>query len=364
MKAAIPKNVKYIRILDALRDAILNNQWNPGEQIPSVRELAEHHGASPLTARRAVEALIERGMLEGRQGVGTFVATVPTFHRIGIVLGAGRDDREILAEERYLRLAEKGFRSWAEAQNLSVSTYLYRDDDALWMESNSFRRDIESRTLDGVILVGVPSQTLALELLRRHVPIVAVGNVPPAAPYRVVLDYRNHMRAVVDHALRRGYRRVGFVAGVAPAGDTTSGHTLYRDYFLTHCADSEAETHPEWIRGVAPLTPETGRREALDLLSLGSRPDVLIVADDMLARGVLQAIRDRAVAVPRDLALIVHTNTGAAHFDFPVSLTRLEVDPSAVTGQAAGMLVELMSGNPPAEAVRRVFFEIVCGESC
>jgi DNA-binding LacI/PurR family transcriptional regulator len=86
--------------------------------------------------------------------------------------------------------------------------------------------------------------------------------------------------------------------------------------------------------------------------------------DDVLTRGVLQAIRDQAVAVPQDLALIVHTNTGAAPFDFPVSLTRLEVDPSAVIEQAANMLVELMSGNPPAEAIRRIPSDLVCGESC
>lgn len=311
-----------------------------------------------------MEALIKRGMLEGRQGVGTFVAAVPTFHRVGIMLGAGRNHRKTLSEGQYLKLMEDGIRSWADARQLSVATYLYRDNGELWMESNSFRRDVESRTLDGVILAGVPSQELALELLRNRVPVVAAGYVPPAVPYRVVLDYRNHMHAVVDHAVRRGHRRMGLITGTAPPGETSARSQLPRDHFLAHCVGSEAETCPDWIRGVTPVTSEGGRVAALELLNLASRPDVLVVTDDVLTRGVLQAIRDQAVAVPQDLTLIVHSNTGAAPFDFPVSLTHIEVDPSAVIEQAANMLVELMSGNPPEEAVRPITFEIVCGESC
>jgi DNA-binding LacI/PurR family transcriptional regulator len=60
----------------------------------------------------------------------------------------------------------------------------------------------------------------------------------------------------------------------------------------------------------------------------------------------------------------VHANAGAQPFDFPVSLTRFEFDPSAMIGEAADMLAELMSGTPPAEAVRRVAAKLVEGESC
>jgi DNA-binding GntR family transcriptional regulator len=46
----------------------------PGDKLPTTEELADHYQTSRGTVRRAVEVLIEAGILKGRQGVGVFVA--------------------------------------------------------------------------------------------------------------------------------------------------------------------------------------------------------------------------------------------------------------------------------------------------
>ena len=119
-----------------------------------------------------------------------------------------------------------------------------------------------------------------------------------------------------------------------------------------------------WIRTADPNTVESGRRLCEDLLRVGDRPDGLVINDDVLARGVLRALLDRHVNVPDDLAVITHSNAGSDGMDFPVTLTCLETDPAEMIEKAAEMLVQLMSGRPPAECTRLVGPHLVRGESC
>lgn len=64
----------YRYIANALRAQIQAGELLPGEQVPSVRQLAKQYGVSPATARRALALLKEWGLTEGVSGWGTFVA--------------------------------------------------------------------------------------------------------------------------------------------------------------------------------------------------------------------------------------------------------------------------------------------------
>lgn len=50
----------------------------PGARLPSTRELVAGHRASPVTVQRALRALVDRGLVESRPGVGSFVRAVRT----------------------------------------------------------------------------------------------------------------------------------------------------------------------------------------------------------------------------------------------------------------------------------------------
>ena len=61
-------------VRENLRQRIAAGLLKPGDKIPSTRELATEFETSTLTVRRAVESMIERDELIGRQGLGVFVA--------------------------------------------------------------------------------------------------------------------------------------------------------------------------------------------------------------------------------------------------------------------------------------------------
>jgi len=64
---------KYRLISDEIKSKISASLWTAGQQIPSEIELANHFSASRMTARKAVDELVNSGLLERVPSVGTFV---------------------------------------------------------------------------------------------------------------------------------------------------------------------------------------------------------------------------------------------------------------------------------------------------
>ncbi len=71
------KPIKAKRVSDQayeqIRDLIFRGQLKPGDQIMPERELAQALGVSRPTVREAIKRLVTMGLLEHRQGQGTFV---------------------------------------------------------------------------------------------------------------------------------------------------------------------------------------------------------------------------------------------------------------------------------------------------
>ncbi|QQE79273.1 GntR family transcriptional regulator [Alicyclobacillus sp. SO9] len=65
----------YLQVIEEIQQKLSTKEWDIGEKIPSEDELSEMFGISRATLREAVSYLIQRGVLERRRGVGTFVST-------------------------------------------------------------------------------------------------------------------------------------------------------------------------------------------------------------------------------------------------------------------------------------------------
>jgi DNA-binding FadR family transcriptional regulator len=61
------------QVIDQLREQILAGTWSIGSRIPTESELAQLTGTSRNTVREAVQSLVHTGLLERRQGSGTYV---------------------------------------------------------------------------------------------------------------------------------------------------------------------------------------------------------------------------------------------------------------------------------------------------
>jgi len=64
----------YQQLQRALRGAIENGSIGPDDALPPERDLAEMLGVSRITVRKAIDELVEDGLLIRKQGSGTFVS--------------------------------------------------------------------------------------------------------------------------------------------------------------------------------------------------------------------------------------------------------------------------------------------------
>src|SRR6202035_5063448 len=65
----------YMSIATDLLGRIENGEWSSGRQLPSTMALAKEYGVALMTVRQALGILSQRGVVEPRQGAGTFVAS-------------------------------------------------------------------------------------------------------------------------------------------------------------------------------------------------------------------------------------------------------------------------------------------------
>jgi DNA-binding GntR family transcriptional regulator len=66
------------RIIADITDRIGSGEWPPGHQLPSIPDLAGQYGCSAAPVRVALSELQGAKLIEGRQGVGNFVAGAST----------------------------------------------------------------------------------------------------------------------------------------------------------------------------------------------------------------------------------------------------------------------------------------------
>ncbi|NOZ79507.1 MAG: GntR family transcriptional regulator [Acidobacteria bacterium] len=65
----------YAQLARQLREAVTAGRWPAGRPLPSVRTLVGLLKVNPQTVLRAYRELEEEGLVEPRQGQGTFVRT-------------------------------------------------------------------------------------------------------------------------------------------------------------------------------------------------------------------------------------------------------------------------------------------------
>ena len=68
----------YKQLHEQIVRLIVGGQLAAGEELPSVRKIADHFAVNPMTVSRAISQLVDQGWLVRRRGQATKVATKTT----------------------------------------------------------------------------------------------------------------------------------------------------------------------------------------------------------------------------------------------------------------------------------------------
>ena len=68
----------YLQLTQQVRQAVRLGILRPGDQLPTVKDVVGRLAINPNTVLKAYRELDREGIVEGRRGVGTFVASAPS----------------------------------------------------------------------------------------------------------------------------------------------------------------------------------------------------------------------------------------------------------------------------------------------
>ncbi len=92
----------YRQIMRQVVETIAAGRLQPGQKLPSHRELSEQIVVAPLTVKKAYDELEAQGYIETQRGLGTFVcAKLPRAKRAAQI-GRLREDARKLLTQAYL----------------------------------------------------------------------------------------------------------------------------------------------------------------------------------------------------------------------------------------------------------------------
>lgn len=66
----------YAQLVGILRRQVASGVLRPGDQLPSEAQLCRRYQVSPMTVRRAINILVDQGVVVAEQGRGTFIRPV------------------------------------------------------------------------------------------------------------------------------------------------------------------------------------------------------------------------------------------------------------------------------------------------
>lgn len=230
--------------------------------------------------------------------------------------------------------------------------------------SDDWHTDYEvSNRADGLILLGYGDYLSYADRLRQlaetDTHFVIWGPVVENQPgHYLCCDNALGARLATQHLLRLGRRSIAFAGG---ASDNCPEFQLrYRGYAE---ALREAGHVPDArLQADAQSLEADGYRAGTQLLDSGLNFDAVISASDLIAMGVIHALQDRGLTVPRDVAVVGFDDiASAAHVNPPLTTVRQD---TRVAGELlVGNVIKLIEGEAVESTLiaPRLMVRVSCG---
>ncbi len=322
------------QITDSVREMVLSGELPAGSKLPSTQELAGKWDAPAPTVQKALEPLVKEGLLERTPRVGTFVRRRDSARltRVGVYLPAevwhdpSDHFRRAVSHELHRQLA-------AEGVEQSVWVDPRPDAERKACPWDELVRAASERRFQVLLAPGVPAEYIAW-LEKLAVPTVYMSTA--TITKRVTTDTRGWAAMALHLLSEQGCRRVGVIATpgpLRPERKEPCEASILSMAVQKGAAELGIEVRPEWIRlpqreftNNAVQLPEFGFEQMQSLWRLPERPDGVAVFDDVTASGVLMAVMNQSIEVPRDLKLALHRNAEVGMFcPFPAAFLDMRV---------------------------------------
>jgi DNA-binding LacI/PurR family transcriptional regulator len=341
----------YQQIESRLAAMILSGALQPGDRLPTNKELAVQFGVTVQTAHNAAALLCARGLIERIPGRGTFVSRRILSRTIGIIcvtnvfVGAHFEFFQHVYGELCGELKRRGWHT---------TLYFPTDEHAPEQMLAELGQEAAGDRLRGVIVL-IDNGTVS-SWLNAHPGLAHVEgtSIPPTRDPHTETVYRG-----VAYLLDRGYRRLAVVAHLIGDSRTATQH-LQATIAVAYAERGLPMTAT--VHGGHAACHAHGMAQARAILDgPGAAPEAFLVLNDQGCAGVIFEVMRRKLDIPVDIGVLAVTSKGIA-IPCPVPLTRLESDPADYAHQMIEGVLALIEGRTPQ--LTPITPALIVGESC
>lgn len=364
--------IQVVDIVAFFEEALSRPPSEAGKLLRSERDFASLLGVHRMKVHRALDVLVENGILARRQGSGTFVRKVPTSTGKGgatkwhgrvvpstdlfagpakalVRKQASQEHRRLKLhlvtcwESEATRAITAGIRDRAKQEGHDLKIYPL----GTYQRNNPETREklvatLRSESVDGCLVWTFHNESIAEAFGDKLPPIVYIGG----ATRRIDLSYepliRNNLEDAISRALTElvdmGYKKIGFIGCLSELrnAEETRGY--------------EGVLHGLGIKyralSFCPLADDAGTlAEMKRFFSQPDRPDAVYIADDIILRQVVKAWKQLKIVPGQNLGVITLSNRSnplPAGFDWscmefnPFQVGRMALDSLLLEIQTAG----------------------------
>jgi LacI family transcriptional regulator len=245
----------------------------------------------------------------------------------------------------------------AEAALHNYSVMLANSNEDLDLEKIAVIGLLERR-VDGLIVAPAEGRHDYLKHdIPQHFPMVAINRTIDETPCSAVLsDNRGGARRAVQYLVERGHSRIGTVVG--SSGLLTSRERLagYKAAMRTH----GLPLRDDWI-AFGGLRTESARAAALKLLDTPDRPSALFASSNVIAEGVLLAIKQLGLHRDADIEVIGFDDVPWARLVDP-PMPVIAQDTNEIGRRAVRLLIALIGAPDKHAEVLRIPTRLMTNE--
>lgn len=233
----------------------------------------------------------------------------------------------------------RGIQDAAEIFGYSIITA--NTDDNRQREMDALRM-MQGRSIEGVIVATAQREDeIVDECIRNHIPLVLVNRTIDAPGVNAVIsDEQYGTRSALDHLTGLGHEKIAHVAGPQYTSTGYSRAQEFSRYMEGRGLSSELLVTTE------KFTVEEGYRAYRALLEKDTEFTAVLVANDLLAIGCIDALREMGRRVPEDVSIV--GNNDIPYLDrMDPALTTVSIPKYEMGEAAANKLFAILKGEAP-----------------
>jgi len=331
--------VKYGKIVAALRGEILRGKYDVGKAFPSVAMIIRRFGVSNLTAVKALGKLKEEGLIRSYQGRGTFVTKRGVSRKIGLIVPG------IVVSEFFRPVVATLIRRAQENDYTILLGETYSDDpDKRVKEARELAAEMIHKHVAGVLYQPFEATVNGTEMNQRilsvldakKIPVVLIDRDAVMPPERtnhdlVAVNNVDAGERLVRHMAEMGARRICFLTKYA---DVPNIESRLRGFLCAKAVLERKGIAFEILRVSADDIPFFRRK-----MRGRTRPDAIVCDSDTTAAVLLQTLNQVGCSVPDDVMVSGFDDVGLAMLTTP-RLTTIHQPCAEIAEQAFQRLLD------------------------